>query len=147
MRAYRAMHNYYAEVDFNSFPTVAGAAIRKMYADYHGAYIRRVSPEKYHDFLIPTTEVGCKRRVMDSDYLESLNRDNVELVYDDPIQEIVEDGVRTKSGRVVNADAIVMANGFQVQKPLLTLNLYGEAGVSVAEHVSVLFFRMTGECC
>ncbi|KAK5997662.1 FAD-binding monooxygenase ktnD [Cladobotryum mycophilum] len=134
MRAYRTMQNYWAELDFNSFPIVSGVAIRQMYANYHGAYIRRVSPEKYHDFLVPTTEVGCKRRVMDSDYLEALHRDNVELVYNDPILEIVADGVRTKSGRVIKADAIVMANGFQVQKPLLALNIYGEGGVTIAEH-------------
>ncbi|KAI6777650.1 Glucose-methanol-choline oxidoreductase [Emericellopsis cladophorae] len=134
MRLYRFMHNYYAEMDFKSFPTLSGAAIREMYATYQGAYIRRVSPEKYHGFLVPKSEVGCKRRVMDSEYLESLGRDNVELVYDDPIEEIVEDGVRTNSGRLVEADAIVLANGFQVQKPLLTLNLHGRGGVSVAEH-------------
>ena len=140
MKAYRAMQNYYAEVDFNSFATITGAAIRKMYADYQGAYIRRVSPDKYHDFLIPTTEVGCKRRVMDSDYLESLNRNNVELVYNDPIQEIIDEGIRTKTGRIIRADAIIMANGFEVRKPLLSLNLYGERGVSVAEHVRDIFY-------
>lgn len=136
MRAYRAMQNYYAELDFYSFPTESGAAIRQMYADTQGAYIRQASPAKYHDFLIPKTEVGCKRRVMDSDYLQSLHRDNVELVYEDPIREIVEHGLLTKSGRFVSADAIVLANGFQVQQPLLSLNLFGEGGISVAEHVS-----------
>lgn len=136
MRIYRAVQNYYAELDFMSFPTVSGAGIRKMYADTQGAYIRRVSPAKYHDFLIPKTEVGCKRRVMDTDYLQCLSRDNVELVYQDPIEEIVQSGVRTKSGRLVKGDAIILANGFQVQRPLLTLNLIGEGGVSVAQHVS-----------
>lgn len=134
MRAYRGIHNYYAEYDFLSFDTIAGAELRKTYADYQGAYIQRSSPEKYHDFLLPKTEVGCKRRVMDTDYLECLNRDNVELVYKDPIAEIVEDGVRTKSGRIVRADAIILATGFQVEKPLVSLNLFGEGGISVAEH-------------
>ncbi|KAM3428465.1 hypothetical protein NHJ13734_008586 [Beauveria thailandica] len=134
MRVNRAMHNYYSEMDFKSFPTEAGAAIRNMYAAYQGAYIKSASPEKYHDFLVPKSEVGCKRRVMDSDYLTSLGRDNVELVYSDPIEEILPEGVRTKSGRIVEADAIVLANGFQVQKPLLTLNLHGQGGVSIAHH-------------
>ncbi|KGO65511.1 Flavin monooxygenase FMO [Penicillium italicum] len=134
MRAYRAMQIYYSELDFYSFPTESGAGMRKMHAQTQGAYIQRTSPAKYHEFLIPKTEVGCKRRVMDSDYLQSLHRDNVELVYEDPIREIVEHGVLTKSGRFVHADAIVLANGFQVQKPLLSLNLFGEGGVSVAEH-------------
>jgi cation diffusion facilitator CzcD-associated flavoprotein CzcO len=146
MRVYRAMENYYAELDFLSFPTVSGAGIRKMYSDTQGAYIRRISPTKYHDFLIPKTEVGCKRRVMDTDYLECLSRDNVELVYKDSIHEIVENGVLTKSGRFVKADAIILANGFQVQKPLLTLNLHGEGGISVAEHVSGTFKPKSQHC-
>lgn len=136
MRSYRFLQNYYAEWDFKSFPTESGAPIRKMYADYQGGYIQRISPAKYHEFLLPKIEVGCKRRVMDTDYLECLHRDNVELVYKDPVEEIVENGVRTKSGRFVKADAIVLANGFQVLKPLLTLNLRGEGGVTVADHVS-----------
>ncbi|KAI0452991.1 putative monooxygenase [Xylaria acuta] len=134
MRSYRLLQNYYSEWDFKSFPTESGAPIRKLYADYHGAYIQRTAPAKYLEFLLPKTEVGCKRRVMDTDYLECLHRDNVELVYKDPIEEIVENGVRTKSGRFVNADAIVLANGFRIEKPLLTLNLRGQGGVTVADH-------------
>ncbi|KAI1758006.1 putative monooxygenase [Xylaria castorea] len=134
MRGYRLMQMSFSEWDFKSFPIEDGAPIRKMYAAYQGGYMKRTSPAKYHDFLLPKTEVGCKRRVMDTDYLECLHRDNVELVYKDPIEEIVENGVRTKSGRIVKADAIVLANGFQVQKPLLTLNLRGEGGLTVTEH-------------
>ncbi|TGJ80712.1 hypothetical protein E0Z10_g8050 [Xylaria hypoxylon] len=134
MRTYRLAQTYYCEWDYQAFPTESGAPIRKMYADYQAGYIRRMSPEKYHEFLIPKTEVGCKRRVMDTHYLECLHRDNVELVYKDPVEKIVENGVRTKSGRLVKADAIVLANGFQILRPLLSLNLHGEGGVSVADH-------------
>ena len=136
MRTYRLVQNFYTEWDFKSFPIETGAPIRKMYQDYFGAYIRKTSPEKYHEFLLPKSDIGCKRRVMDTDYLECLHRDNVELVYKDPIDEIVETGVRTKSGRVVKADAIILANGFQILRPLLTLNLQGENGSTVADHVS-----------
>lgn len=134
MHVYRLVQNYNTEWDFQSFPTDTGVAIRKMYADYEGGYIRKMSPEKYHEFLVPKTEVGCKRRVMDSDYLECLHRDNVELIYKDPIEEVVESGVRTRSGRIVEADAIVLANGFQVLGPLMSLDLRGEGGVSVSDH-------------
>ncbi|KAI1307127.1 putative monooxygenase [Xylaria venustula] len=134
MYTYRLIQNYYTEWDFKSFRLETGAPIREQYTDYQGNYIRKTSPEKYHEFLVPTSEIGCKRRVMDTDYLASLHRDNVELIYKDPIEEIVENGVRTRSGRVVKADAIVFANGFQVLRPLLTLNLRGENGLTVADH-------------
>lgn len=135
MRFYRLTQNYYAELDFYSFPTVKGANIRSSYAKFANDYMRRIAPAKYHDFLTPGTEVGCVRRVMDTDYFDCLNRSNVELVYDDPIDSFVKDGVRTRSGRLVRADAVILANGFEVQKPLVSLNLYGEGGVSVADHV------------
>ena len=136
MRLYRLTQNYYAELDFYSFDTVKGASIRTLYAKIARDYMRRIAPEKYHDFLTPRTEPGCVRRVMDTDYLACLNRSNVELVYDDPIHSFVKDGVCARSGRLVRADAVVLANGFKVQKPLVSLNIYGERGVSVADHVS-----------
>ncbi|KAL9084931.1 MAG: hypothetical protein Q9159_004975 [Coniocarpon cinnabarinum] len=134
MRLYRLTQNYYAEMDFYSFDIVNGAGLRALYAKVGVDYMRRTAPEKYHDFLAPKTEVGCVRRVMDTDYFSSLNRDNVELVHADPVEEFVEGGVRTTSGRMVKADAVILANGFEVQKPLVSLNIFGEQGVSVAEH-------------
>ncbi|KAI1825698.1 putative monooxygenase [Xylaria intraflava] len=134
MRAYRALLTFYSDIGFLSFDTVGGVGIRKKIADIQGAYMRRTSPEKYHDFLMPKIEVGCKRIVMDTDYLECLNRDNVELVHDDPIDEIIESGVRTKSGRLVNADAIILANGFHIFKTMLAVDLRGEGGTTVTEH-------------
>ncbi|KAJ8121863.1 hypothetical protein ONZ43_g1794 [Nemania bipapillata] len=134
MRGYRAMQNFYTEQDFLSFPTESGAPIREMQARDIGDYIRRSSPAKYHDFLVPKTELGCKRRVMDTEYLECLHRENVELVYQDPIEEVVKDGVRTRSGRVVHADAIILANGFQIFRPLSSVSVLGEGGVSIADH-------------
>ncbi|KAI0553197.1 putative monooxygenase [Xylaria curta] len=134
MRGYRLMQMSLNEFDFRSFPIEEGAKLRKMYAAYQEGYMKKTAPKKYHEFLRPKSEVGCKRRVMDTDYLECLHRSNVELVYDDPVEEIVEEGVRTKSGRTVKADAIVLANGFQVQKPLVTLNLRGEGGLTVTDH-------------
>ncbi|KAI0442718.1 putative monooxygenase [Xylaria telfairii] len=134
MRSYRLLYICYAELDFKSFPIQSGASIRKLYTKLISGYIRRASPAKYHEFLVPKIEVGCKRRILDSDYLKCLHHENVELVYKDPIEEIVENGVRTKSGRVVEADAIVLANGFQTHDVLPTLNLRGESGVTIRDH-------------
>jgi hypothetical protein len=39
----------------------------------------------------------------------------------------------------LKADAIILANGFQIYPTLLALNLFGEGGISVAEHVSQVF--------
>ncbi|PCD42158.1 hypothetical protein AU210_004692 [Fusarium oxysporum f. sp. radicis-cucumerinum] len=134
MRLYRAWLYYLKEQDFAGFRIAEGFQIRNQWAKDTADYIRRTAPTKYLDFLVPKTEVGCKRRVNDTDYLACLHRDNVELVYDDPIQKVEAKGVRTSSGRVVTADAIVLAHGFETQKPLYPMKIFGKDGVSINEH-------------
>lgn len=139
MRLYRAWLYYQKERDFAGFKITQGVNTRKKWAEETIEYIRKNAPEKYLDFLIPKTEVGCKRRVNDTDCLACLHRDNVELVYNDPIEEIEEKGVRTVSGRFIHADAIVLAHGFETQKPLFPMQIYGKSGITINEHVSIPF--------
>ncbi|KAF3765165.1 FAD/NAD(P)-binding domain-containing protein [Cryphonectria parasitica EP155] len=135
MRVYRAWLYYEKEVDFLGYRmNKGGAGVRAGWTKTAAEYIRANAPEKYREFLVPTTEVGCKRRVNDTDYLAALHRDNVELVYDDPVEEIVREGVVTRSGRFVGADAVVLANGFQTKKMLFPMEIVGRGGVSLHEH-------------
>lgn len=137
IRLYRAKIYWEKESDFSGFDINTGSKIRAAWTKDAADYIRKNAPAKYREALVPKSEIGCKRRVNDTDYLLCLHRDNVELVYDDPIQEIVEDGVKTKSGRLVKADAIVLANGFETQQMLFPMEIYGEKGVSLNDHVSL----------
>ncbi|KAF5586912.1 monooxygenase [Fusarium pseudocircinatum] len=134
MRLYRAWLYYLKERDFAGFRVAEGLQMRNRWARDTTDYIRRTAPVKYLDFLVPKTEVGCKRRVNDTDYLACLHRDNVELVYNEPIQRIEAKGVRASSGRLVTADAIVLAHGFETQKPLFPMKIFGKNGVSINEH-------------
>ena len=136
IRLYRAKLFYEKERDFRGFDILTGANIRATWTKEATEYIRKHAPAKYVDVLIPKSEIGCKRRVNDTDYLLSLHRENVELVHDDPISEVTEDGVRTRSGRKLTADAIVLATGFETQKMLFPMEIYGENDVSISEHVS-----------
>lgn len=124
------------ERDFFGFDIKTGGKIRADLQKTQIEYLKRTAPEKYHDALIPKTEIGCKRKVLDTDYLACLHRENMELVYADPIEEVTETGVRTRSGREVYADAIILANGFKTQQVLHPLEIKGEDGVSLNEHVS-----------
>ncbi|KAM0545358.1 hypothetical protein ACHAPJ_011430 [Fusarium lateritium] len=134
MRVYRAKLYWERERDFGGFDIISGADLRKTWTAETTKYIRKNAPAKYRDFLVPKSEIGCKRRVNDTDYLLSLHRPNVELVYDDPSQEIVEEGIRTKSGRLVPADAIVLAHGFETHKFLFPMKIYGRDGVDLYDH-------------
>lgn len=130
------------EKDFFGFHLLKGVKIRRDLTNERLAYMRRAAPEKYHAALTPSTEIGCKRKVNDTDYFSCLHNENMELVWDDPVVAVTETGVRTRSGREVHADAIILANGFQTQKVLYPLDteIRGEGGISLDEHVSPFLF-------
>jgi len=121
-----------AEVDFAAFsaPNKWFRASRQGIAE---KYMRATAPEEYLDMLIPQWEYGCKRRIFDSGYLESLHRENVTLT-DEPAMEIVENGVRLRNGEVVEADVIVLANGFQMNDLLDGVEVVGRGGGTLKEH-------------
>lgn len=112
--------------------TKAGTRFRKKKQAKAEKYMRSTAPGKYHDILIPDFEVGCKRRIFDSGYLESLHEPNL-LLTDEPVLEIVPEGVRTKD-RVIKADVIVLANGFDTNNPLAGVEIVGRDGVEIRQH-------------
>jgi len=54
---------------------------------------------------------GCKRIIVDPDYLKSLHRPNVSLNWDG-IEEVVEEEIRLKTGEVIPLDIIVFGTGY-----------------------------------
>ncbi|KAJ5722026.1 hypothetical protein N7488_000061, partial [Penicillium malachiteum] len=134
MRLYRFYLYANMEKDFLGFYQETGGQIREDLKRTRIEHLKRTAPEKYHDALTPRTEIGCKRKVEDTGYLACLHRENVELVHSDGIEEITENGVRTRSGREVNADAIILATGFQTQQVLFPMEIIGENGVTLNEH-------------
>ncbi|KKK26812.1 hypothetical protein ARAM_002373 [Aspergillus rambellii] len=122
-----------AESYFPTMNRIAGKKLREKKMREQTEYIKRIAPERYHDVLVPKAELGCKRRVMDTDYLACLHRENMELVYADPIEAITSTGVKTKSGREIHADAVILATGFKAQD-LCPVEIRGERGMSLNEH-------------
>lgn len=136
MRLYRANLYWQMERDFPGFDIEGGRAIREDLRKENDAYVKRVAPRKYWDALIPKTEIGCKRKVLDTEYLSSLHKENVNLIPDDLVQEIKETGVRTKSGKEIHADAIVLAIGFSTQQMLFPMEIKGRDGLSLNKYAS-----------
>ncbi|KAF8209460.1 hypothetical protein K438DRAFT_1960457 [Mycena galopus ATCC 62051] len=70
-------------------------------------YMAKATPAEYVDQVIPSHpdhKVGCKRIVFDPNYLGSLARPNLSLVWD-PIESIIEDGSAT-------FDVIIYSTGY-----------------------------------
>ncbi|KAH7129271.1 hypothetical protein EDB81DRAFT_661866 [Dactylonectria macrodidyma] len=121
-----------AERELRGFPmTKAGAQYRRFRRAQVEKYMRSAAPKKYHDILIPDFEVGCKRRIFDSGYLDCLHSENLDLT-DDPALQIVPEGIRTKHG-LIKADVIVLANGYVTNKFLHGVEVVGRKG-TLEEH-------------
>jgi len=72
---------------------------------------KEIKTEKLADMLIPKTDpLGCKRILFSSEYLEVLQRPNVEVVME-PILRVEKDGIRTSTNHY-KVDGIVFATGF-----------------------------------
>lgn len=122
--------NIFWNIDKQSYSyrgTEAGVKQRLLEEEHARQYIYRKAPEKYHNVLVPDFELGCKRKIADPDYLESLHRSNVELI-PEGIQEVTENGVVSLSGRVDEYDMIVLATGFKVSQFLTPMRVVGANG-------------------
>jgi hypothetical protein len=126
MRLYRAKFYYDMERDWSGFDIESGRSIRQDLAKENEAYVKSMAPSRYWDALIPKTEIGCKRKVLDTDYLKTLWRDNVELVANDPVDRITETGIITRS---------VLAIGFATQQMLCPMEIVGRDGLSLDKYV------------
>jgi cation diffusion facilitator CzcD-associated flavoprotein CzcO len=85
--------------------------------------------------LCPEYPVGTKRPCLDTQYYETYNRPNVQLVniQREPLVEITEKGIRTAAEEYV-FDAIVYATGFDAMTGSLTnVDIRGRGGASLKE--------------
>jgi len=79
--------------------------------------------------------IGTKRLILDTDYYETYNRDNVTLVdiRSKPIEEITPAGLRTASAEYA-LDAIVFATGFDAMTGAMKeIDIHTDAGILVRE--------------
>lgn len=112
------------------FPTVKGTQMRAAVEEESKRYIRSKVPEKYSEAIIPSFPLGCKRRIFDPGYLDSLNLPNVELLAQG-IKEITDTGIISTGGVEDDFDIIVLATGFQVSQFLTPMHIIGSTGVSL----------------
>jgi len=79
--------------------------------------------------------VGAKRMCLGTDYYETFNRDNVELVdlRSSPIESVTPTGIRT-TDREYELDAIVFATGFDAMTgAILRVDIHGRGGRSLRD--------------
>jgi cyclohexanone monooxygenase len=95
-----------------------------------------VKNPKTAELLCPNDHpIGTKRLILDTDYYETYNRDNVTLVdiRSKPIEEITPTGLRTADTEYA-LDAIVFATGFDAMTGAMKeIDIHTDVGLSIRE--------------
>ncbi|MCW3016139.1 MAG: monooxygenase [Solirubrobacterales bacterium] len=78
----------------------------------------------------PTSEIGCKRLCITSEWYPTLRRPDVELVTDE-IVAVVPHGIVTADGTTHPVDTIIYGTGFTATELLAPMTLTGRAGVTL----------------
>ncbi|MBE2250767.1 MAG: NAD(P)/FAD-dependent oxidoreductase [Myxococcus sp.] len=82
--------------------------------------------------LTPDYALGCKRVLVSDDYYPALTRPSCELVTS-PIEAVVEQGVKTRDGRVHPCDVLIFGTGFEVTDMVGALSISGRHGVHLGD--------------
>jgi cation diffusion facilitator CzcD-associated flavoprotein CzcO len=88
---------------------------------------REVADPELRRALLPDYPLGGKRILISDDYYAALQRENVALITS-PIERVENDGIRTRDGRHVPADVIILATGFQTTTFLAPMRIEGIDG-------------------
>ncbi|EFX04994.1 short-chain dehydrogenase/reductase [Grosmannia clavigera kw1407] len=122
----------YMEVTFFYFRTTeVGHRKRVQARKLSTEYLQSKAPGKYWQLLTPTFEFGCKRRVFDQGYVDTLNRHDVRLT-DERIVRVKEHSLVTNSGEEVRADIIILATGFSLTQ--YNVHVQGRNGKTRDQH-------------
>jgi cation diffusion facilitator CzcD-associated flavoprotein CzcO len=85
---------------------------------------------------VPPHPFGTKRPSLEQYYFETYSRDNVTLadIRENPIAEIVPEGVKLNDGQVVDVDVLIFATGFDaVTGGITQIDIHGTGDVSIKE--------------
>lgn len=127
---FRLVVSTYGDLLFNK-------AANDTIADYLRDKIReRVKDPKTAELLCPTNHpYATKRAPFETDYFETYNSDNVELVdvSASPIERLTKRGLKTATEEY-DLDIVILATGFDVfTRPLLQMGIVGRDGLTLEQ--------------
>lgn len=82
--------------------------------------------------VTPDYPPGGKRYCMDNGWFKMLKCDHVELETSG-IERIVENGILTKEGRLIELDVIIFATGYVLEEMLAPMHIAGRGGVTIRQ--------------
>jgi cation diffusion facilitator CzcD-associated flavoprotein CzcO len=117
---------------FNKVLTRGGPLKRVLVAAWRAQLRRQVRDPALRARLVPDYPLGCKRVLFANDWYPALDRDHVEVV-DTAIEGVEPSGLRTRDGRLHEADVVIWGTGFAATEFLAPLEVHGSGGIDVHE--------------
>jgi cation diffusion facilitator CzcD-associated flavoprotein CzcO len=109
----------------------AGGPLRPMVRALLERHIRaQVADPALAERLIPRYEPGCKRVLVSDDWYPALQLPQVRLETE-AVARVERGALVLADGRRVEADALICCTGFEVDKPLGQMKVYGEGGADL----------------
>jgi len=138
--AMRSLIYMVTELQFATIFRKNGKFLRRFAEKAALKHMRSKVPKKYQEMITPQYSYGCKRRVFDSAWLESMNDEKFTLTTQ-PLQQVLATAVVLGTRQVLDkeppneielpADVIVLANGFEATRFLHPLKVHGRGGLSL----------------
>ncbi len=133
--------NYYAELQMQDFQEIdpawvaAGGRVNEKNALFAESLKKQIHDkvagrEDLYEKLVPSVVPMARRLVIDNDWYETVQRDNVTLETGG-IDAITETGIRTLDGQEHAFDLIVLSAGFDVSRYLLPAEYVGVDGITL----------------
>ena len=88
---------------------------------------RQIQDHELREVVTPDYPIGCKRVLVSNDWYPALDRDHVE-VETSGIGRVVEEGIITSDGRLVEADVLLFGTGFHSTEFLAPMQITGRGG-------------------
>jgi cation diffusion facilitator CzcD-associated flavoprotein CzcO len=105
----------------------------RFYASRSAAFMRKqLQDPEIRRRAWPDYTFGCKRILFSSDYLSTLQRENVDLVTE-PLTGVAPQGLLTGAGHLHEVECIVWATGFRTNDFMFPMEIRGADGHSLRE--------------
>lgn len=88
------------------------------------------APKKYHDKIIPSFKIGCKRLIYDHSYIPALSDSRLDIT-NIQIEQINKNSILLKDGSEIEADVIVACTGYDVANCFFSYEIIGRNNLNI----------------
>lgn len=98
-----------------------------------------ISDKSLREKLIPNYPMGCKRILLSDDFYQHLNKPNVTVLVQDPVDRITKDSMIVK-GKEYKMDVLVLATGFDITGGINAVKIFDSKSQSDTKSITSQYY-------